>query len=181
MTNILALDLATWCGWCRGKVGEAPAFGSIRFGGNSADTLRPREVFANAIAWFELRLDAQPPDVLMLEALLAPSVMRGKSQAISHARLAGLQGIALGMAHRWGVPEIAEASVQDIRAHFIGERNLKRTVAKKAVVARCRRLGWMVANDNEGDACALWSYGCALIDPQTALRLVPLFNRRLTA
>jgi len=176
MTDILAIDLATWCGWCRGQVGEQPRFGSIRFGGEGE---RPAAVFAAAVAWCEMFLEARPPDILMLEALLAPSVMRGKSQAISHARLAGLQGIALGMAHRFGVPEIAEASVQDIRAHFIGERSLRRAAAKRAVVERCRRLGWMVKNDNEGDACALWSYGCALVDPQTALRVVPLFNRRL--
>ena len=44
------------------------------------------------------------------------------------------------------------------------------------MVARCKRLGWEVRNDNEGDACALWSYGCALIDPKLAMQVVPLFN-----
>jgi len=178
MTEILAVDLATWCGWCRGTVGEQPRFGSVRFGGNSADTIRPREVFATAIDWLTELLQC-PPDILMLEQVLPPSAWRGASQATTFARLGGLHSIALGLAHKHGVSEIAEVSVGDIRAHFIGDRSVKRASAKRQVMARCKRLGWMVTNDNEGDACALWSYGCSLIDPQLALRVVPLFNWKL--
>jgi crossover junction endodeoxyribonuclease RuvC len=177
MTDILAIDLATWCGWCRGRVGEQPVFGSLRFG-SQKDV--PAATFAAAISWLNEML-ARPPDLLMLEQLLPPNVMQGRSQRRTFARLGGLQAIALGLAHEHRVGEICEASVGDVRGHFIGERALRREAAKKAVVERCRRLGWAVANDNEGDACALWSYGCALIDPRTALRVVPLFNRRLTA
>ena len=130
MTEILAVDLATWCGWCRGKVGEPPTFGSVRFGGNSADNIRPREVFATAIDWFAEAL-AQLPDVLMLEAVLPPSAWRGASTSTTFARLGGLQSIALGLAHKAGVPEIAEVSVGDIRAHFIGDRGMKRAAGKE--------------------------------------------------
>jgi hypothetical protein len=175
MTEILAVDPATWCGWCRGTVGEPPTFGSVRFGGPHD---RPAAVYATAVDWFG-ELLAHPPDVLMLEAVLPPSAWRGQSQATTFARLGGLQSIALGLAHKHGVGEITEVSVASIRAHFIGDRGMKRAVAKKAVVARCKRLGWEVSNDNEGDACALWSYGCALIDPKLALRVVPLFNWKL--
>jgi hypothetical protein len=44
---------------------------------------------------------------------------------------------------------------------------------------QCRRLGWDFRDDNAADALAIWSYACALIDPQTALKTVPLFNRAL--
>ena len=176
MTCILAVDLATHCGWCRGTVGSQPMFGSIRFGGT--EKAHP-PVFAHALTWFDEMLTATDPDVLMLEALLPPLVMQGRSQSRTFARLAGLQAIAVGLAHRSGVGQIGEVNVQTIRAHFIGERSLKRDVAKQLVFDRCQRLGWNVKNDNESDACAIWSYASALIDPQSALKVVPLFNRRL--
>jgi crossover junction endodeoxyribonuclease RuvC len=177
MTDVLAIDLATNTGWCRGHVGGPPSFGSLRFGAyRSPDTV----VFAEALSWISHLLAPQPrPDLVILEALLPPSAWQGQSQQVTFNRLAGLQSIMLGVAHLRGIAEISTASVPDVRAHFIGERGLKRAPAKQAVMARCRRLGWEVKNDNEGDACALWSYACALIDPRLALNVVPLFNRRL--
>jgi len=92
-------------------------------------------------------------------------------------RLCGLHSIMLGVASNSGVGEIVTASVGDVRNHFIGTRSLKRAQAKAAVVAKCEVLGWRVADDNQGDAAATWSYACSLIDPKLALRGSPLFNR----
>jgi hypothetical protein len=177
MTDVLAIDLATNTGWCRGHVGGPPTFGSLRFGGHGA---RDTAVFAEALSWVSHLLQPAPrPDLVILEALLPPSAWQGQSQQTTFNRLAGLQSIMLGVAHLRGIPEISTAAVPDVRAHFIGERGLKRKQAKQAVMERCLRLGWEVANDNQGDACALWSYACSLIDPRLALNVVPLFNRRL--
>lgn len=179
MTDVLAVDLATNTGWCRGHVGAVPVFGSLRFGKHNS---RDCAIFADALSWFSLLLQPEPrPDLVILETLLPPSAWKGESQATTFSRLAGLQSIMLGVAHLRGIPEISTASVPDVRAHFIGERGLKRKPAKEAVMQRCRRLGWEVKNDNEGDAVALWSYSCALIDPRLAMNVVPLFNRRLIA
>jgi hypothetical protein len=68
-----------------------------------------------------------------------------------------------------------------VRQHFIGARNLKSDVAKREVIAKCQAMGWPVGDHNAADAVATWSFACALIMPETALRLSPLFNRRLTA
>ena len=177
MTDVLAIDLATNTGWCRGHVGGTPVFGSLRFGKHNS---RDAAIFADALSWISnVLLPVPRPDLVILEALLPPSAWGGQSQATTFSRLAGLQSIMLGVAHLRGIPEISTASVPDVRAHFIGERGLKRKQAKEAVMQRCRRLGWDVANDNQGDACALWSYACALIDPRLAMNVVPLFNRRL--
>jgi hypothetical protein len=179
VTDILALDLATVTGWARGQIGEQPTFGSIRFGkGNDVNNA----IFGRALRWISETLQPQPrPDILILEAMLPPTVKVGKTSRDVRDRLAGLHGIFRGVAYLRSVGEIAEASVGDVRAHFIGIRTAKRVTAKHLTMERCKRLGWQVQNDNEADAIALWSYACGLIDPQTALNVVPLFNRRLIA
>jgi hypothetical protein len=177
MTLILALDLATRTGFARGRVGELPISGSIRFGGSGA---HDAAIFAAALRWLSQELEPQPrPDLMIVEALLPPDAMRGATSRAVRDRLAGLQGIVKGVAHLRGIGEIAEATVGNIRGHFIGDRSLKRDRAKRTVMERCRALGWECADDNAGDALALWSYACALIDPTWALQVSPLFNRKL--
>lgn len=181
VSTILAIDLATKTGWCRGAVGETPEFGSMNFGWSKTkvrEASSSDDVFASAIDWMSELLDPLP-DILILESMLPPEAMKNKTSRQVRDRLAGLHGIIRGVARRKGVGEITEAAVGDVRAHFINARNLKRDNAKQTTIDRCQSLGWDVANDNEADACALWSYACALIDPVTALSVVPLFNKRL--
>jgi hypothetical protein len=175
MTLILALDVATVTGWARGRIGEIPTAGSIRFG---KPGVRDHVIFADAINWLHAELH-EPPDLLIVESMLSPLAMRNETSRAVRDRLAGLHGIVKGVAHLRGVGEIAEASVGDIRAHFIGDRTLKRFAAKQAVMERCRMLGWPCPDDNAGDALAGWSFACALIDPTWALQVSPLFNRNL--
>jgi hypothetical protein len=177
VTLILALDVATRTGWARGRVGELPVAGSIRFGGSGA---HDPAIFAAALRWLSAELEPQPrPDLVIIESMLPPDAVRGATSRAVRDRLAGLQGIVKGVAHLRGIGEIAEATVGNIRDHFIGDRSLKRDAAKRSVMERCRALGWQCADDNAGDALALFSYACALIDPKWALQVSPLFNRRL--
>ena len=181
MTLILALDLATRTGFARGRVGELPISGSINFGRNGSSRNRTGgAIFAAALRWVSQELEPQPrPDLLIMEAMLPPDAVRGSTSRALRDRLAGLQGIMKGVAHLRGIGEIAEATVGDIRGHFIGDRSLKRDHAKRTVMERCRALGWQCNDDNAGDALALWSYACALIDPKWALQVSPLFNHKL--
>lgn len=177
MTLVLALDVATVTGFARGRVGETPSSGSVRFGNVR---MPAPAVFADALNWMVAQLEQAPlPDLLIIEEMLPPLAMKGDTSRAVRDRLAGLHGIVKGIAHRYKVPEIATASVGDVRAHFIGARGLKRIVAKHAVMQRCRALGWDCVDDNAGDALAIWSFACALIDPKWALQVSPLFNRRL--
>jgi hypothetical protein len=127
-------------------------------------------------ATFFSALMATPPTLLVIEALL-PAAARVKTNKATRDRLAGLRAIALAVAHCRGVHRIVEAEVADVRAHFIGARILRRATAKIEVMRTCRRLGWDVEDDNAGDACAVWSFGCGLVDPRSALRVSPLFQR----
>lgn len=177
MTDILALDVATTTGWARGPVGAIPVCGSITFGGRKESL--GDAVFAAAMAWADDLIGTAPtPDIVMVESLLPPDAMRSHTSRQVRDRLAGLHGVIRAVAHKHGVGEVGEAAVGDVRAHFISVRNWRRKAAKLAVMAQCKTLGWAVRNDNEGDACALWSYGCALIDPKNknALAVLPLFN-----
>ena len=181
MTLILALDIATRTGFARGRVGELPVSGSINFGRDGSSRNRTdAAIFAAALRWLSQELQPEPrPDLVIMEAMLPPDAARGSTQRAVRDRLAGLQGIVKGVSHLRGIGEIAEATVGNIRGHFIGDRSLKRAKAKSTVMERCRALGWECADDNAGDALALWSYACALIDPTWALQVSPLFNRKL--
>jgi hypothetical protein len=175
MTDILALDVATITGFARGRVGATPVSGSVRFGNFET---KNNAVFGKALAWISKELEPQPrPDLVILEALLPPDAMKGKTSKAVRDRLAGLHGIMRAVANLRGIPEIAEASVGDIRGHFIFDRAARRETAKAETLLQCRRLGWPAEDDHAGDACALFSYACALIDPKTALQVSPLFRR----
>jgi len=173
--KIAALDIATSTGFACARLGEPPRAGSVRFGIVSRDP--PDQVFAAAIDWAMEFFAREAPDLLILEAMLPPDAMPNKTSRQVRDRLAGLHGIMLGCARRAGVGEIATVTVGDIRRHFIGDGKLKRNAAKREVIRRCLQLGWPADDDNAADALAIWSYGCALLDPTWGLRLTPLFNR----
>jgi len=112
---------------------------------------------------------------------LPPAAMINQTSRAVRDRLAGLHGVIRAAARRRGIGEISDVGVGDVRQHFIGTRSLKRDEAKKAVIDQCLLLDWRINNDNEADACAIWSFAVSLIDPKQALRVSPLFNRKLRA
>jgi hypothetical protein len=177
MTDILALDVATNCGWARGHLDGVPTAGSIKFGRPSATN---NAIFGNALKWISQLLEPQPrPDLLIVEAMLPMAAMQGETSRAVRDRLAGLHGVIRGVAYLRGVAEIAQASVGDVRMHFLGTRSLKSMDAKAAVLERCERLGWSCPDHNAADACALWSFARSLIDPKYALVVSPMFNKQL--
>lgn len=180
MTNtplILSLDIATVTGWAKGRVGDMPIGGSIRFGKRDASN---NAIFAHALSWVSRELEPTPrPDILIIESMLSPDAKIGFTNRDTRDRLAGLHGVVRAVAHLRGVYDISEAGVSQVRAHFIGHSNLKRDAAKMLVMERCVELGWSACDNNAGDAFALWSYAAGLIDPEWALHLSPLFNRKL--
>jgi hypothetical protein len=175
--QILALDVATVTGWARGYIDDVPICGSIRFG---KWTDRPNVIFGNALRWISQLLEPQPrPDLLILESMLPMNAMKGETSRATRDRLAGLHGVIRGVAHLRGIGEIAEASVGNVRAHFLGTRRLKSAQAKHETIARCIRLGWQCPDHNAADACALWSFARSLIDPKYAVMVSPMFNPKL--
>ncbi|RWX72546.1 hypothetical protein [Mesorhizobium sp. M2A.F.Ca.ET.039.01.1.1] len=174
--DILALDIATKLGWAEGEPGGTPRFGSLAL---APDGSSQAAIFGGMIGFLGSRLQAFKPRTIVFEAPELFRLRSGKATRATIEVLFGLPAVMQGVAYRMGVYDLQEATAPDVRGFFIGQRNLKRQEAKKAVVAECHRRGWMVRNDDEGDACALWAFMCAYKVPElrTASPATPLFGR----
>lgn len=175
-TMVVALDIATVCGWASGHIHGNPECGSVRFASSGASD---KAVFHAAMVWAQAFFVGIPKDrtVIAIERLLTPEMVRGQSNTKTIYRLAGLHGVILAVAYAHGLLDIETPSVGEIRGHFIGMRTCRRVQAKREVMRQCRAMGWAPANENEGDALAIWSYQCSLIDPRLAIRVSPLFMK----
>lgn len=171
---IMALDLASVSGWACGEPGQTPAHGSIRFASAGASH---EAIFAAASKWIGDKITFYAPGMVVWEAPLATSFRRGNTNINTTTLLYGLPAIIGAVAYLRGVYDIRKADTRDVRLHFIG-KNPTRTKAKGLVIRQCRAMGWDVADDNEADALATWSYMCSLLDPKLAVRPTPLFGRR---
>lgn len=173
--TILALDIATNLGWAEGEPGGTPRFGSLRL---APDGSSQAAVFGGMIGFLGTRLQAFKPRTIIFEA---PELFRLRSGRATRATievLFGLPAVMQGVAYRMGVYDLQEATRNDVTAFFIGKRTIKRDQGKKEVVAECHRRGWNVQNDDEGDACALWSFMCAVKVPDLRAQgpSTPLFG-----
>lgn len=172
--TVLALDLATVTGWAYGRPGQMPSFGHLRFvgqGTSRAGLYRAFRSWMDAV-WKNVR-DHQP-DLIVYESSAVPSIMAGKTNIDTIKTLIGLAEHLEEWAYNR--VELREASVSQVRAHFIG-RNMKANIAKPMTMERCKELGWDVENHDEADACALWDYQCSFLRPDLAPRTTPLFQR----
>jgi len=176
--TILALDLATVMGWAQGRPGETPTSGFHRFAPPGSGR---GAISAGAIKWYADWIKVSRPDLIYIEAPIAPSIMAGRTNMDALMILIGLCFTFEGLASTTGIWGTTLAAVHDVRGHFIGSRRMKSADAKRATVAKCQQLGWMGKsdrNDNQADALALWSYACACVDPQAATRTEPMFLAR---
>jgi hypothetical protein len=165
---VLALDLATVTGWAAGRPGDTPTFGSVRLN-------KPGGSRATAYRAFRTWLDAMPsmPDLIIYELPMQPLHMKLHTN-IDTSKL--LMGLAEHL-EEWalGKTELREATVGQVRAHFIGQ-NLKSAIAKPKTVQTCIDRGWPVTTTDEADACALWDYQVSWLRPDIAVANTPLFR-----
>lgn len=175
MTDVLALDIASTTGWARGVVGQmTPACGSIRFALAGASKLA---TCGRALEWAIATLKPPLPDVVAIEGLLPPAVTRGRSN-VHHDLLAMLHGVIMGVCFLRGVYKVRHHAVQSVRAHFLDGIPYGKGEGKLYTVRKCKSLGWLMDTDEDAaDALALWSYQCALINPQHAVEISPMFQR----
>jgi hypothetical protein len=170
--SILALDIATVTGWALGRPDKAPKFGFARIGKQGGERCN---LYRSFRIWIESFVNTHAVKLIVYESPAAPMVMAGRTNIETIKRLIGMCEHLEEWCVGTGI-ELREASVQQVRAHFIGS-NMKSVQAKAATIARCHELGWMVTNDNEGDACALWDYQRCCLRPDIAVATTPLFER----
>lgn len=155
--DILALDLATTSGWAEGPIDGTPRYGSERFAPAGAARAA---VLGKAITYFQRRFMAFRPAVVVFEAPLPPSFMRGHTNFNTSRTLLALPGIIEGLCAINGIDRVMEAKVSDIRRFFIGG-NPRGEEGKKQTIARLVSMGFAPQDDNAADALALWHYACA--------------------
>jgi hypothetical protein len=168
---VLALDLATVTGFAYGAPGTAPTFGSYRFAPKGASRSLAYRAFRQ---WLEMFTHLHKTDIVVYESPAVPSFMAGKTNIDTIKLLIGLAEHL----EEWAYDriELREASVSQVRAHFIGQ-NLKSAIAKPMTLDRCIQLGWKVESTDEADACALWDYQCSWLRPDLAPHTTPLFSK----
>lgn len=172
LPEILALDLARRMGWSYGTPGTLPRHGSVTLGppGSDIDTIG-----AAFVRWLTDFKKLNPVDVLYVEAPVSASHMAGKTNATTLLNLYGLYALSVVIGKMAGIGKRRIASVQHVRKHFLG--TARPADKKKAVIARCRQLGWQPEDDNAADALALWDFACAVEAPGVAIATAPLFAR----
>lgn len=163
---VVALDIATQTGVAVGSPGGKPKAWSVDLGKGRGEDAR----FSKALVLTHELIERHRPDLIAVEAAIG-----GK---FASAFLIGVVACVRGVAANRGVP-VRSYTSGSVRKHFLGRALAKRdfpalkpAAATKAikgeVIARCRLLGWEVADDNAADACALWDFACATAGFQTA-------------
>lgn len=170
---ILALDLATNTGWCVDSPEHHPVCGSVRL-------KNPHQGRGDAgrTLWIWLRSIAQQyhPDFIAYETPIMSGARPGVIMNENTARLLiGLPMIVDAFASDAKI-DCRDQPVQTIRKHFLGKG--RPSNPKKAVLDRCKLLGWGPKDDNAADACAVWDYAKSLKDPDYRTeKSTPLFGR----
>ena len=163
---VVALDIATQTGIAVGSPGGKPKAWSVDLGKGRGEDAR----FSKALVLTHELIERYRPDLIAVEAAIG-----GK---FASAFLIGVVACVRGVAANRGVP-VRSYTSGSVRKHCLGRAlakrdfpSLKPAAATKAikgeVIARCRLLGWEVADDNAADACALWDFACATAGFQTA-------------
>ena len=174
--QILALDLAARTGWALGTVkDDMPESGSIRWAKEGASLACVLSECRDQLGAFLL----QHPgiEIVVFEAPMDPTIIKGPRRPGTARMLMGLTGVVEEMIYTGNAKgyfarrvDVREATVAQIRVHFIGSNHRKRDVAKQQTILKCRRLGWKPIDDNAADALALWDYQRACLIKDDLLR-----------
>ena len=171
--KVLALDLASRTGIAVGGPNTIP----LCFTENLGEVGEHHGArFAQAFRMMKRLITTHEPGLIVLEA---PFKKKNTQMNVEYI-LMGLRGCVMGAAHMYHIP-FEQHEVSTIRQHFIQHGRLKRAAAKAATIARCKQLGWKVANDDEADAAALWDYACSRQSRSHAISTLnsttPLFDK----
>lgn len=174
---IVALDLATTMGFAMGEPGGRPTSGTVRLCPTGGDD---GEAGLGLMRWMQDVIAAAAPSSFIVEAPLVPQHGQGRTNISTVRRLIGLVFLAEAVAKAKGIT-IREATVSDVRTHFLGKGRIPKGEGKRLVMRQCDVLGWTYRDNNAADALALWSFGCAVVAPKTALAVTPLFGHSAVA
>ena len=133
------------------------------------------DMWAAGLAFAD-RLDSllalEKPGLLAIEA---PVLGNSGGKVFTSELLIGLAFMAGVVARARGI-RFERVHVQTVRRHLLNQGRPNNP--KRAVMERCRLLGWEVRNDNEADAAAVWAFAKASWDGSFRLEAAtPMFSR----
>lgn len=169
MGGVLALDLATNCGWAFGKTedGSSPtalqrAAGAAAppYISNSHRIAKPKcplgEFFDNFSIFLSDLIEVNNPEFIVFEA---PWV-GGKTSQDTARKLMGLACFTEYVAHIKGISQnkVFEVNNREVRTYFIGGNSGGRDKLKARTIAACHDLGWSPVDDDAADALAVLDF-----------------------
>ena len=148
--NILALDLATHCGWAVNPPHEEPDFGTEVLP-STGDAVGP--FIAAFDAWLKRTIEDQKPALIIYEQ---PSIF-AKTTPQTVIKLNGLATHTEFVCHQRSIT-VRSANPSQLKKFATGNGRAD----KPMMVAAARRRGWKVTDDNQADAAWVraWAIFC---------------------
>lgn len=177
MTRVMALDISGATGFAVDRQEGDALYGRPRVGTWRLPGLDDATRVKSAAQLSELvegAIDVFGVEFLAVEAPLPAGTIPG-SNAATLQMLFALAMQACAEAERAGIAH-GFFNVQRVRKHFLGQGRPENP--KRAVMQRCAQLGWMVADDHQADAAALWCLVKSEKDPAWAPSGTSLFRQR---
>ena len=179
--RVLALDISTFTGFAVDRAEGSPLAGKPRVGTWKLSGLEEPQLgesLCQLSEYVDAMIQVEGVKAICIEAPMPIGGRPGQNQNFIAAGLIQLVGAARAEARRHGLEERL-GHVQSVRKHFLGTGRPESP--KRAVMARCAQLGWMVADHNQADAAALWCWAKSLLDPAWAPNGTSLFRQREAA
>lgn len=171
---ILFLDVATRTGWCAGRPGETPEFGSKRLAPEEAP---PVAIVAHSQIFIRELIETYRPNVIIAESPVYSGGMKGKTNYKTTRLLQCLPWTMAATAYHEKVFDYREMSQAAIRKFVLG-RKPTTGKAKTEVMQAVRALGFDPEDDNASDALAGWLFACGEIAPDVnPAHTTPLFSQ----
>lgn len=176
--TIFFMDLARNAGWCEGRVGGTPQYGSVRLAPDGSDS---PAVNWGLFKFLVTRFQAFRPHIFVYEAPRDPRHMGKKTSQAAIRTLIGLPAVAEAAAYGSSIWDIREAEAASIRSFLLpprpkGSGRRDEGQLKREVFQHIKLLGFEPKNTDESDAIAGWLYACSIIDGRVGVRTTPLFS-----
>lgn len=172
---ILFLDVATRTGWCAGRPGETPEYGSKRLAPEEAP---PVAIVAHSQIFIRELIETFRPNVIIAETPVFAGAMAGKTNHKTTRLLQCLPWAMAAAAYHENIFDYREKPQASIRKFILG-RKPTTGKAKIEVMHAVRELGFDPQDDNASDAIAGWLFSCAEIAPDIKpAHSTPLFEHK---
>ena len=157
--RILALDLASRIGWCRGTIGTRPEFGAHQLPSTGDDIGAYIEAFETFID--DMRIGTGPPHEF---AVFECPVLPPKTSFLTLRKLYALPAF---LEYKWRkamlpADRLREMHPGSIKKFWTGKGNAKKPEMIAAAVARGYDLS--LRQDDEADAIATWHFAAACLN-----------------